>query len=179
MLVYELFEDVGENYLYHATSPASLMRILQSGLLKAGYRSQTATTSQTDLPTISTTRNKNYAESDVFLDFLMLPPEGNSFILVLDRNRLAYRYRILSTSQGKQMEGDEFEEVIVAPKGQIPIQGILKGFYINPKRVRDIFENNYLEYPWFKTILASPYFMNKNLLARSNSPIKINSYNKD
>lgn len=171
MRVYELFEAVGSNYLYHATSPQSLMRILKSGQLNASYRPQPITRARTSAPTISTTRNKSYAESDDFVNFLNMTQEGNVFVLILDRNSLANRYRMFSTSQGTQTHGDEYEEVIVAPKGSIPLQGVLRGFYLNPKRINVLQEEGFLEFPWFKIIMDSPYFLNKELVIRSKETV--------
>jgi GNAT superfamily N-acetyltransferase len=152
-----LDEAVGDNYLYHATQPSGMMRILRSGAIKASYRSQEATKARTQLPTVSTTRSKQYAESDDFVDFLNLTKEGNSVIIVFDSNAVANHYKMFSTSQGTQTVGDEFEEVIVVPKGMMPIQGTMKGFYFNPKRTLEIEE--FKDTPWFKELLNSPYYM--------------------
>jgi hypothetical protein len=64
---------------------------------------------------------------------------------------------MFSTSQGTQTVGDEFEEVIVVPKGVMPIQGTMKGFYFNPRRTAEIEE--FKDIPWFKELLNSPYYM--------------------
>jgi hypothetical protein len=108
-------------------------------------------------PTVSTTRSKQYAESDDFVNFLNLTKEGNSVIIVFDRNAVANHYKMFSTSQGTQTVGDEFEEVIVVPKGMMPIQSTMKGFYFNPKRTSEIEE--FKDTPWFKELLNSPYYM--------------------
>jgi hypothetical protein len=152
-----LDEAVGDNYLYHATQPSGMMRILRSGAIKASYRPQEATKARTQSPTVSTTRSKQYAESDDFVNFLNLTKEGNSVIIVFDRNAVANHYKMFSTSQGTQTVGDEFEEVIVVPKGAMPIQGTMKGFYFNPKRTAEIEE--FKDTPWFKELLNSPYYM--------------------
>jgi 5'(3')-deoxyribonucleotidase len=152
-----LDEAVGDNYLYHATMPAGLMRILKDGKMKASWRPQAATTAKTKYPTVSTTRSKQYAESDEFVNFLNLTKEGNAAIMVFDRNALANHYKMFSTSQGTQNVGDEYEEVIVVPKGALPIKGILKGFYFNPKRAAEIQE--YKDIPWFQELLKSPYYL--------------------
>jgi hypothetical protein len=134
-----------------------MMRILRSGAIKASYRPQEATKARTQSPTVSTTRSKQYAESDDFVNFLNLTKEGNSVIIVFDRNAVANHYKMFSTSQGTQTVGDEFEEVIVVPKGAMPIQGTMKGFYFNPKRTAEIEE--FKDTPWFKELLNSPYYM--------------------
>ena len=154
-------EAVSDNYLYHATMPAGLMRILRTGAIKATDRPQPSTKARTQYPTISTTRSKQYAESDNFVDFLNLTNDGNAVILVFDRNAVANHYKMFGTSQGTQTVGDEYEEVIVAPKGSMPIRGTLKGFYFNPNRTTEIQE--YQDVPWFKELLASPYYMGKKL----------------
>ncbi len=152
-----LDEAVGGNYLYHATMPAGMMRILRTGIIKATDRPQPSTKSKTQYPTISTTRSKQYAESNDFVDFLNLTKDGNSVILVFDRNTVANHYKMFSTSQGTQTVGDEYEEVIVAPKGSMPIKGTLKGFYFNPRRTEEI--EGYQDVPWFNELLNSPYYM--------------------
>ena len=124
----------------------------------------------------STTRSKTYAESDDFVNFLNLTNEGNSVILVIDRNAVANHYKMFSTSQGTQTVGDEFEEVIVVPKGSMPVKGTLKGFYFNPARQEELkeFEN----IPWFKELLNSPYYlgpkqaMQENFTEAFNKPYK-------
>jgi len=153
----DLAEAVTDNYLYHATQPGGMMRILRTGVIKAGDRSQAATKAKTQYPTISTTRSKQYAESEDFVDFLNLTREGNSVIIVLDRPKIANHYKMFSTSQGTQTVGDEYEEVIVAPAGSMPIQGTIKGFYFNPKRTAEIEE--FKDVPWFQELLNSPYYM--------------------
>jgi hypothetical protein len=152
-----LDEAVGDNYLYHATQPGGIMRILRTGVIKASDRPQAATKSKTQYPTVSTTRSKQYAESEDFVDFLNLTRAGNSVIIVFDRNAVANHYKMFSTSQGTQTVGDEFEEVIVVPKGVMPIQGTMKGFYFNPRRTAEIEE--FKDIPWFKELLNSPYYM--------------------
>ena len=152
-----LDEAVGGNYLYHATMPAGMMRILRTGIIKATDRPQSTTKSKTQYPTISTTRSKQYAESNDFVDFLNLTKDGNSVILVFDRTAVANHYKMFSTSQGTQTVGDEYEEVIVAPKGSMPIKGTLKGFYFNPRRTEEI--EGYQDVPWFNELLNSPYYM--------------------
>jgi hypothetical protein len=152
-----LEEGVNDNYLYHATMPAGLMRILRTGSIKATDRPQPSTKARTQYPTISTTRSKQYAESDQFVDFLNLTNDGNAVILVFDRNAVANHYKMFGTSQGTQTVGDEYEEVIVAPRGSMPIRGTLKGFYFNPNRTAEIQE--YQDVPWFQELLTSPYYM--------------------
>ena len=156
-----LEEGVNDNYLYHATMPAGMMRILRTGSIKATDRPQPSTKARTQYPTISTTRSKQYAESDQFVDFLNLTNDGNAVILVFDRNAVANHYKMFGTSQGTQTVGDEYEEVIVVPRGSMPIRGTLKGFYFNPNRTAEIQE--YQDVPWFKELLASPYYMGKKL----------------
>ena len=154
-----LEEGVNDNFLYHATQPAGIMRILRTGAIKASYRPQAVTKSRTQYPTVSTTRSKQYAESNEFVDFLNLPPEGNAVILVLDRTAIANHYKMFSTSQGTQTIGDEFEEVIIVPKGSMPIKGTLLGFYFNPKKMNEIKE--YENIPWFKELFNSPYYLDQ------------------
>jgi hypothetical protein len=154
---YNVNEAVTDNYLYHATMPAGMMRILRTGIIKATDRPQPSTKSKTQYPTISTTRSKQYAESNDFVDFLNLTNDGNSVILVFDRNTVANHYKMFSTSQGTQTVGDEYEEVIVAPKGSMPIKGTLKGFYFNPRRTEEI--EGYKDIPWFNELLTSPYYI--------------------
>jgi hypothetical protein len=166
-----LDEAVGDNYLYHATQPSGMMRILRSGAIKASYRPQEATKARTQSPTVSTTRSKQYAESDDFVNFLNLTKEGNSVIIVFDRNAVANHYKMFSTSQGTQTVGDEFEEVIVVPKGAMPIQGTMKGFYFNPKRTAEIEEFN--DTPWFKELLNSPYYMGQKQGVAEGAPIVV------
>jgi hypothetical protein len=150
-------EGVNDNFLYHATQPGGMMRILRSGTIKASYRPQEATKAITKYPTVSTTRSKQYAESDDFVNFLNLTKEGNAVIIVLDKNAIANHYKMFSTSQGTQTVGDEFEEAIVVPKGLMPIKGALKGFYFNPNRQAEIKE--FEDIPWFKELLNSPYYL--------------------
>jgi pyrimidine deaminase RibD-like protein/biotin carboxyl carrier protein len=152
-----LDEAVTDNYLYHATQPGGMMRILRSGEIKASYRPQEATKAKTQYPTVSTTRSKQYAESDDFVDFLHLTNEGNSVIIIFDKSKIANHYKMFSTSQGTQTVGDEFEEVIVVPKGSMPIQGTMKGFYFNPNRKAEIEE--FKDLPWFNELLNSPYYI--------------------
>jgi hypothetical protein len=154
---YNVNEAVTDNYLYHATMPAGMMRILRTGIIKATDRPQPSTKSKTQYPTISTTRSKQYAESNDFVDFLNLPNDGNAVILVFDRAAVANHYKMFSTSQGTQTVGDEYEEVIVAPKGSMPIKGTLKGFYFNPRRTEEI--EGYKDIPWFNELLTSPYYI--------------------
>jgi murein DD-endopeptidase MepM/ murein hydrolase activator NlpD/pyrimidine deaminase RibD-like protein len=156
-MVEGLDEAVTDNYLYHATQPGGMMRILRSGEIKASYRPQEATKAKTQYPTVSTTRSKQYAESDDFVDFLHLTNEGNSVIIIFDKSKIANHYKMFSTSQGTQTVGDEFEEVIVVPKGSMPIQGTMKGFYFNPNRKAEIEE--FKDLPWFNELLNSPYYI--------------------
>ena len=150
-------EAVTDNYLYHATMPAGMMQILRTGAIKATDRPQPSTKARTQYPTISTTRSKQYAESDEFVDFLNKDKDGNSVILVFDRTTVANHYKMFSTSQGTQTVGDEYEEVIIAPKGAMPIKGTLKGFYFNPRRTEEI--EGYKDIPWFNELLTSPYYI--------------------
>ena len=154
---YNVNEAVTDNYLYHATMPAGMMRILRTGIIKATDRPQPSTKSKTQYPTISTTRSKQYAESNDFVDFLNLTNDGNAVILVFDRAAVANHYKMFSTSQGTQTVGDEYEEVIVAPKGAMPIKGTLKGFYFNPRSTEEI--EGYKDIPWFNELLTSPYYI--------------------
>ncbi len=154
-----IVEAVGNDYLYHATQPAAMLHILDKGLLKASYRPQQATIARTNAPTISTTRSRHYAESDEFIDNLNLTYDGNAVILVLDRPSIANQYKMFSSSQGTQTFGDEYEEVIVVPKGSMPVRGKIKGFYFNPNRRNTI--KDYEDVPWFTRLLNSPYLLNR------------------
>jgi hypothetical protein len=115
------------------------------------------------------------------VDFLNLTKDGNAVILVFDRNAVANHYKMFGTSQGTQTVGDEYEEVIVAPRGSMPIRGTLKGFYFNPKRTAEIQE--YQDIPWFQELLNSPYYMGPKqgvaegpFVQRIVHPDKINIY---
>ena len=102
-----LDEAVGGNYLYHATSDTGLKSILQSGAINAALGPQSATTAQTRLPTVSTTRDWGYASGS------NAAKQGQggivrSAILVLDRNAIEQRYKTLGTSQSSNTRGSAF-----------------------------------------------------------------------
>jgi len=80
-------------------------------------------------------------------------------MLVLDRPSIANQYKMFSSSQGTQTFGDEYEEVIVVPKGSMPVRGKIKGFYFNPNRRNTI--KDYEDVPWFTRLLNSPYLLNR------------------
>ena len=94
---------VGGNNLYHATDAAGLRGILSSGTIRAAIGPQTATAFQTARPTVSVTRDWNYAighgaqaqEASI----------GRDAIIVMDRSRLEQSYRTLATSQGQDVRG--------------------------------------------------------------------------
>ena len=102
-----LDEAVGGNYLYHATSDTGLKSILQSGAINAARGAQSATNAQTQLPTVSTTRDWGYASGS------NAAKQGQggiarSAILVLDRNAIEQRYKTLGTSQSSNTRGSAF-----------------------------------------------------------------------
>ena len=199
-----IVNEVGGNYLFHATG--GLKGILQSGVINAALAPQTATSAQTKLPTVSTTRDWGYASGSN----AAAQAQGGiarGAVLVLDRAAVEQRYKTLGTSQnldtrglafakkknfnadqykflkpfdvnkdnklskdeldawqqqtgGKaapganlkvaaddaadayqdrsrefaySKAGGEFEEAIPVKNGQLPIKGILVGFWVNPK----------------------------------------------
>jgi hypothetical protein len=96
-----LNEGVGGNYLYHATGAVKL--ILQSGAINAAEGPQLATQAQTKLPTVSITRDWNYAtggKGSAATDHL-----GHDGIIILDRNAVESNFKTLGTSQSQTVRG--------------------------------------------------------------------------
>ena len=177
-----LDEAVGGNYLYHATSPAGLKGILQSGYIGAQQTAQPATDAQTKLPSVAVTRDWNYASGSARSS----EGVGQGAVIVLDRNSIESKYKTFGSSQSwmtkglpnatadtPQMKklaqqtrykdankngkldynelpdnaggaalkkdyfrpkaGGEAEEAVVVPKGNLPLQGLMIGFWVDPK----------------------------------------------
>ena len=176
-----LDEAVGGNYLYHATSPAGLKGILQSGYIGAQQTAQPATDAQTKLPSVAVTRDWNYASGSARSS----EGVGQGAVIVLDRNSIESKYKTFGTSQSSMIKGlpntttdspqmkklaqqikfkdankngkldynelpagavagslkhsyfrpkagGEAEEAVVVPKGNLPLQGSMIGFWVDP-----------------------------------------------
>jgi hypothetical protein len=91
---------VGGNNLYHATDAAGLKGILSSGHIRAARGPQTATQFQTARPTVSVTRDWNYAMGKGAQTNI-----GRDAIIVLDRSQLEQSYRTLGTSTSQDVRG--------------------------------------------------------------------------
>lgn len=91
---------VGGNHVYHATDAAGLKGILNSQSIRAAFGPQTATQWQTKLPTVSVTRDWNYAMGH---GTNQLNNIGHDAVIVLDRDHLEQRYRTLGTSQSNDV----------------------------------------------------------------------------
>jgi hypothetical protein len=92
-------EDVGGNYLYHATG--GLKKILSTGRIFPAHGPQDATKAQTTSTTVSTTRDWNYAsggESET-------QGVDSNAVIVLDRNAVESNFKTLGTSQSKDVRG--------------------------------------------------------------------------
>ena len=177
-----LDEAVGGNYLYHATSPAGLKGILQSGYIGAQQTAQAATNAQTKLPSVAVTRDWNYAAGSSRSS----EGVGQGAVIVFDRNSIESKYKTFGTSQSSMIKGlpnttadspqmkklamqikfkdanknskldynelpagaggaalkhnyfrpkagAEAEEAVVVPKGNLPLQGSMIGFWVDPK----------------------------------------------
>ena len=164
-------EAVGGNYLYHATDANGLAGILQSGAIRSAISPQKATLAQTQMPTVSVTRDWGYASGSNAAN--QMGGVGRDAVLVLDREGIESNFKTLGTSQSEIIQGQtfnpfltkggqgrpqatdafardmakkrtmgadkgsklggEFEEVVVVPKGSLPIKNALVGFWINPK----------------------------------------------
>ena len=177
-----LDEAVGSNYLYHATSPAGLKGILQSGYIGAQQTAQAATNAQTKLPSVAVTRDWNYAAGSSRSS----EGVGQGAVIVFDRNSIESKYKTFGTSQSSMIKGlpnttadspqmkklamqtkfkdankngkldydelpagaggaalkhnyfrpkagSEAEEAVVVPKGNLPLQGSMIGFWVDPK----------------------------------------------
>jgi hypothetical protein len=176
-----LDEAVGGNYLYHATSPAGLNGILQSGYIGAQQTAQPATDAQTKLPSVAVTRDWNYASGSARSS----KGVGQGAVIVLDRNSIESKYKTFGSSQSwmtkglpnatadtpqmkklaqqtkfkdankngkldydelpagaggaglkqdyfRPKSGGEAEEAVVVPKGKLPLQGSMVGFWVDP-----------------------------------------------
>jgi hypothetical protein len=176
-----LDEAVGGNYLYHATSPAGLNGILQSGYIGAQQTAQPATDAQTKLPSVAVTRDWNYASGSARSS----EGVGQGAVIVLDRNSIESKYKTFGSSQSwmtkglpnatadtpqmkklaqqtkfkdankngkldydelpagaggaglkqdyfRPKSGGEAEEAVVVPKGKLPLQGSMVGFWVDP-----------------------------------------------
>jgi len=91
---------VGGNNLYHATDAAGLRGILSSGHIRAATGPQTATVFQTARPTVSVTRDWNYAMGKGAQTNI-----GHDAVIVMDRSQLEQSYRTLGTSQSQDVRG--------------------------------------------------------------------------
>ncbi len=99
-------EDVGGNYLYHATSAEGLKSILQSGQVKAADGPQNATQAQTKLPTVSMTRDWGYASgSNARPQSAIGTRIVRDAVLIFDRSRIENNYKTLGTSQSSEFRG--------------------------------------------------------------------------
>jgi hypothetical protein len=97
-----MVEAVGGNYLYHATGDPKA--VLASGFLKAASGPQVSTQAQTELPTVSTTRDWNYASGGTGSGE-QEAGVGRHAVIVLDRNAVESRYKTLGTSQSRDIRG--------------------------------------------------------------------------
>jgi hypothetical protein len=100
-----LNEDVGGNYLYHATGADGLKGMLSSGSIRSATGPQSATTAQTTLPTVSVTRDWNYASGGAGSSNTSV---GHDAILVLDRNAVESNFKTLGTSQSQDVRGQAY-----------------------------------------------------------------------
>jgi len=96
-----LDEAVGGNYLYHATSPAGLKGILQSGYIGAQQTAQPATDAQTKLPSVAVTRDWNYAAGSSRSS----EGVGQGAVIVFDKNSIESKYKTFGTSQSWMTKG--------------------------------------------------------------------------
>jgi hypothetical protein len=104
-----LNEDVGGNYLYHATG--GLKGILSSGSIRSAEGPQKATQAQTKLPTVSVTRDWNYASGGAGASNQM-GSIGRDAIIILDRNAVESNFKTLGTSQSEWIRGQAFNPFI-------------------------------------------------------------------
>jgi hypothetical protein len=101
-----LDEAVGGNYLYHATSAGGLKGMLSSGSIKAANAPQGATAAQTQLPTVSLTRDWGYASGSNAGN--QMAGIGRDVVIVLDRNTVESNFKTLGTSQSTNIKGLAF-----------------------------------------------------------------------
>jgi pyrimidine deaminase RibD-like protein len=99
----DLDEDVGGNYLYHATSADGLKGILQSGNIQAATGPQISTRAQTKSPTVSVSRDWGYASGSHAKS--QRGSIGRDVVLVLDRNTIESKFKTLGTSQSELIKG--------------------------------------------------------------------------
>ena len=98
-----IVEEVGGNYLYHATSAEGLKSILQSGTVRRAAGPQKATQAQTNLPTVSMTRDWGYAAGNNSVE--QYQGISRSAVLVFDRAKIENNYKSLATSQSHDIRG--------------------------------------------------------------------------
>jgi hypothetical protein len=96
----DLNEAIGGNYLYHATG--GLKNILASSQINATGSPQDVTKAQTKFPTVSTTRDWNYAIGG---KGVTTPGVERAAIIVLDRNAVESNFKTLGTSQSREQRG--------------------------------------------------------------------------
>jgi len=101
-----LYEAVGGNYLYHATSADGLKGILSSDSIRSATGPQAATSAQTKLPTVSVTRDWGYASGSNAQN--QMSGVGRHAVLVLNRNAIENHFKTLSTSQSELIKGLAF-----------------------------------------------------------------------
>ena len=139
-----IVEATGNNYLYYATAITMVSSILENGLIKANRSPISGIAS--NAPTVRTSNSRRYIESNRYSksDY-----EYNSAIIVLDRGSIANQYKIVNTNR--------YEEIILVPKGALPVRGRIKGFYFN---IPNEHVEEYSKDPWFQALLNSPYLLN-------------------
>ena len=126
-----LNEDVGGNYLYHATGAAGLKGMLSSGSIRSATGPQTATSAQTTLPTVSITRDWNYASGGAGASNTSV---GHDAILVLDRNAVENNFKTLGTSQSQDVRGQAYTK-----KQQVSRYNMMSKFKTDdPERQKEI-----------------------------------------
>ena len=136
-----IVESTDNNYLYYATSLTMISGILNTGIIKADQG-----TSKN--PIIKTYNSKRYAESG---KFAKSTNQGNAVIILLNRRDIANQYRIVNTD-------DRYEEIILVPKGALPIRGKIQGFYFNKPNEDTMTDIS--KYSWFQSVLNSQYLLN-------------------
>lgn len=97
-----LEEGVESNYLYHATNWEGIKGILETGYIKPAMGGQDATKAQTKYPTVSVTRDIDYALGRG----KNFRAEGNDVILILDKQKVQQHYKIFKTSQNEPYQYD-------------------------------------------------------------------------
>ena len=102
MLLFELTEKVGGGHLYHYTNIEGAKGILSSGSIRASV-GQVATTAQTKLPTVSVTRDWNYA-----IGKGENVGRAHDVIFILDRQKIEHNYKTIGTSQSSDVRAGAF-----------------------------------------------------------------------